>query len=301
MESGFIKGPGFDEKSRNQVFTAITEKYPFVEKGVFAKSLCGRDLKYLSIGGKEEQVIFSAAFHGMEWLTSLVVLAFAARVCEALASGTKIAGVYIRPFIEKRGLLVVPCVNPDGVEISLNGAGMACEYEELVTKVSGGDTSRWQANARGVDINHNFPAGWEELHKMEQEAGIIGPAPTRYGGPEAASEPETRAMIDICKERAFRHALAFHSQGEEIYWKYGDNTPKDARLMAEIMAKSSGYSLAEPQGLAVGGGFKDWFIEEFRKPAFTIEIGKGQNPLPISDFKEIYEQIEEMLVYSAIM
>ena len=35
---------------------------------------------------------------------------------------------------------------------------------------------------------------------------------------------------------------------------------------------------------------KDWFIQEFRKPGFTIELGLGVNPLPISQFDEIYRE-----------
>ena len=58
---------------------------------------------------------------------------------------------------------------------SLHGSAAAGEYRELVHNVSCGDTSRWQANARGVDLNHNFNAGWEALHTLEQEQGIYHP------------------------------------------------------------------------------------------------------------------------------
>jgi len=71
--------------------------------------------------------------------------------------------------------------------------------------------------------------------------------------------------------------------------------------MAEIMATTSGYMLSEPKGLAVGGGFKDWFIKEFNRPGFTVEMGKGENPLPIETAKEIYERLEEMLMLTVIM
>ena len=71
--------------------------------------------------------------------------------------------------------------------------------------------------------------------------------------------------------------------------------------MAEIMSASSGYALEEPEGLAVGGGFKDWFIKEFDRPAFTVEVGRGENPLPLEDYAKIYKQIRELLMLSAIM
>lgn len=98
------------------------------------------------------------------------------------------------------------------------------------------------------------------------------------------SEPETAALTGLCRQAGFRHVLALHTQGEEIYWRYGDNTPSRSRVMAEIMGATSGYAVADPEGLASHGGFKDWFIQEMGRPGFTLEMGKGENPLPLSDF-----------------
>ena len=54
--------------------------------------------------------------------------------------------------------------------------------------------------------------------------------------------------------------------------------------MAEVLASSSGYRLSRQQGLASHGGMKDWFIREFSRPGFTVELGKGVNPLPLSSW-----------------
>ena len=71
--------------------------------------------------------------------------------------------------------------------------------------------------------------------------------------------------------------------------------------MANILASASGYTLDDPDGLASYGGFKDWFIDEFGRPAFTIELGYGENPLPVSDFEPVYSRVEEMLLLAAMM
>ena len=42
-------------------------------------------------------------------------------------------------------------------------------------------------------------------------------------------------------------------------------------------------------------GFKDWFILEYDKPGYTIECGLGENPLPISEFDEIYPAVRALL------
>ena len=154
---------------------------------------------------------------------------------------------------------------------------------------------------RGVDINHNFNADWENLRNKERALGIYGASPTRFGGTKPESEPETVAVANLCRDTKIRHAVALHSQGEVIYWTFGEKVPPRAQRMAEIMATSSGYALDVPISIAEGGGFKDWFISEFKRPAFTIELGKGKNPLPIEDANEIYRRVREMLVLITIM
>ena len=67
------------------------------------------------------------------------------------------------------------------------------------------------------------------------------------------------------------------------------------------MATASGYALDTPVGIAVGGGFKDWFITEFNRPGFTVELGLGENPLSPSLADEIYRKVEKMLMLCTIM
>lgn len=290
-----------NEKNRKEIFEYLESEYQFLNHGIIASSLCGRTIDYIQIGNPHEQVLFAGAFHGMEWLTTLLLLRLTEDICNTIENRQAISSIHIDRFLKKRGLIIIPCVNPDGVEISLYGSKAAYKYKDLVDKISNYDTSRWQANARGVDLNHNFDAGWNELHSLEISKGILGPAITRYGGKHPESEPESSAIARLCRYSHIRHAIAFHSQGEEIYWDFSDKTPKNSRLMADIMAMSSGYKVSTPEGLAVGGGFKDWFIKAFMRPAFTVEIGKGTNPLPIDDIDDIYDRLKEMLILSIIM
>lgn len=297
----FYDGPPDYDRLR-RIVCDLTKKYADLSCECIGKSVLGREIFGLRLGSEHsENVLFAGAFHGMEWLTSLVLLKFLDKICSTLSSFGSIAEIDVSRALSGRSLFVVPCVNPDGVEISLNGAQSAGECAEKVLGLSGGDTLHWQANARGVDINHNFNAGWQELHCMEQEKGICGPALTRYGGPCAESEPETQALTNLCRKTCFRHVLAFHSQGEEIYWHYGCHTPRRSLLMAQVMSMASGYTIAMPEPMASHGGFKDWFIEEMHRPGFTVEIGKGENPLPLSDLDGIYRQLEEMLILSVLI
>ena len=289
------------ERTRQTFGERLCRRYSFMTRFEVGRSVLGRSIWGLKLGAGEESVLYAAAFHGQEWLTALVLLRFVERLCQALDTGGSIAGIDCRKALLGRGLVVVPCVNPDGVEIALAGAQAAGDLTDEVLRISGGDLSAWNANARGVDINHNFDAGWHILRQLERAAGIDAPAPGKYGGTAPESEPETKAMADLCRRMELRSVLALHSQGEEIYWKYGERTPKGASLMARVLAMASGYELKTPEGTASHGGFKDWFIEKFDRPGFTVEMGKGANPLPLSEMETIYDRLEEMLMLGVIM
>ncbi|MBR3289998.1 MAG: M14 family metallocarboxypeptidase, partial [Clostridia bacterium] len=244
---------------------------------------------------------FAAAVHAQEWLTCLLLLRFCEEVCESLKTGTSLHGVTLWRAMQGRSLLFVPAVNPDGVEIALHGCDAAGSRADFVRGLGGDTPGLWQANARGVDLNHNFNAGFDKLQALEQKNGIAAPAPRRYGGPAPESEPESAAVAALCRRVRPAHLLALHSQGEVIYWKYGHRTPQQSAMMARVLAASAGYALEEPEALASHGGLKDWFIEAFGRPGFTVECGRGQNPLPLSDFIPVYRKIREMLVLAAVM
>lgn len=292
---------GADRETRDSLISKLVADYGFVYKDIIGESRCSRPIDMLCIGNKNKQVLFAGGFHGMEWITSLILIKFLDELCFTVMTGRSMCGVRVGSFLNQRGLAVIPCVNPDGVEIQIHGAKSAGYYEPLVRRASAGDTYHWQANAIGIDINHNFSANWEKLKQMELSNGIKSASPTRYGGEYAESEPESRAIASYCRTGNISHALAFHSQGEEIYWNFGNYCDSEALKMAQIMAFSSGYKIAEPEGLAIGGGFKDWFVEKFNRPAFTVEVGYGKNPLPVSDFDSIYKKIKEMLVLAIIL
>ena len=290
-DSGAVRG----------ILAALRGRYGFLDALPVGRSAVGRELMGLVLGNGRDPVLMAAAFHGQEWLTALVLLRLCEDLCRGIAQDACLDGWELRRALAGRCLVLVPMVNPDGVDIALHGSASAGACAPLVACLGGDIPGRWQANARGVDINHNFDAGWAALHAQERAAGIDGPAPRQWGGPAPESEPETRAMTRLCRRFRFRHVVALHSQGEEIYWEYGPRTPAPSRLMAEILACASGYTVARPSGLASAGGFKDWFIEEMGRPGFTIELGKGQNPLPLSDFEPLYRKAREMLLLALMM
>ncbi|MBT2717827.1 hypothetical protein J7I90_17890 [Bacillus sp. ISL-57] len=147
------------------------------------------------------------------------------------------------------------------------------------------DFSGWKANINGVDLNDQFPAEWE----LEQARNnVTEPGPANYPGEGPLTQPEAIAMSELTKKRDFGKVLAFHTQGEVIFWGFEGLEPPESETIVNEFARVSGY---EPVKSANSyAGYKDWFIQDWRRPGFTVELGKGTNPLPISQFDEIYQK-----------
>ncbi len=264
--------------------------YDFIERTLIGKSVEGREINCITIGGGRRTTLIAAAFHGLESITAAAVMRFAADYAAHITSGEMFFGKSAARLFVRNTLHIVPMVNPDGVNIAAHGIDPSNPvHSELIGMAGICDFKReWQANARGVDLNHNYDARWDAIKE--------GPSPTKYGGEYPESEPETRAVTGFVRRVRPDALIALHSQGREIYRDFNGYCPAGARETAHKMAAESGYAVRHPTGTAAFGGCKDWFIHEFDRPGFTIEIGYGKNPLPLNMLDEIYEEIARLLL-----
>jgi len=139
----------------------LTQQYPFLKLFEAGRSIQGRKIYALFLGNTCSLTLYAAAFHAQEWLTELLCLRFLEEVCEQYS---KKEAIYRA--LSARGAVFLPLINPDGVELVLTSGRSAAGLKAFTDKISGGDYTSWQANARGVDINHNFDAGHALLRKM---------------------------------------------------------------------------------------------------------------------------------------
>jgi g-D-glutamyl-meso-diaminopimelate peptidase len=189
-------------------------------------------------------------------------------------------------------------VNPDGVNLAIHGAAAMPAQYKLLMRIdeSRPDFTQWKANIRGVDLNDQFPAYWEEERARRS---VPGPGPRDYTGDAPLTEPEARAMAAFTREMEFHMVFAFHSQGEEIYWNYRGFEPVYSEALAERLANASGYKAVRLTGS--DAGYKDWFIQEFRCPGFTVEVGRGTNPLPLKQFNAIYRRLAKLMLHGLML
>ncbi|MGU3470594.1 M14 family metallocarboxypeptidase [Paenibacillus sp. D51F] len=263
---------------------ALKKRYPCLPRVPAGTSVMGKPIEALRFGRGPRYVQINASFHANEWITSLILMKYAEALAAREASGDR--------FAAETTVWLLPMVNPDGVELVLEGVPDGHPYGRQLLEWNGGslDFSGWKANIRGVDLNDQFPAGWEE---ERQRRGVQGPGPRDYSGECPLSEPEARTVAALTERESFDIVVALHTQGEEIYWNYRGFEPPGAEEMAARLGAASGYA---PVALTDSdAGFKDWFIQRFRRPGFTVETGLGVNPLPLEQWSGMYSRVSLLL------
>lgn len=282
----------YDYKKCTEEINSLSSGFPFVKKSVIGYSVMKKPIYCIMTGSGSKKLFINCAHHGLEYLTSAFIMKFLAEYSKAVGERKQFFGYDASELFGKIRLYTVPMVNPDGVDIAVNGLDITNPYhQKLISHVGIHSFNKvWQANARGVDINHNYNAGWRVVK--------TSPSPTRYAGPYSESEPETKAMVDFIHKENFDMLIAFHSQGGEIYYDFDGMLAENSRKAAEKMALASGYAVSRPEGCASFGGCKDWFIKEFGKAGFTVEIGHGKNPLPLKQLDEIYDENAKLILAS---
>ena len=281
---------------------ALADRYPSIRAETITQTDFGRPVDLMVMGRGERKVIFTAAHHANEWITTPVLLKFAEDLATALESGEKIFGIPAQTLVKASTIYIVPMVNPDGVDLVTGAAGpaevaLAARFVENYPQIPFPDG--WKANLNGVDLNLQYPAGWLRAREIKFAQGFTRPGPRDYVGRAPLTQPEVKALLLLTEAVDPDLVLAFHTQGEVIYWQFGGINVPGAAVMGQEFARLSGYELADTPEESAYAGYKDWFIQRYRRPGYTIEAGLGENPLPLSQFGNIYRDILGILTTAA--
>ena len=288
----------------NEIILQLVAAYPDLRSEVLTTTAFGRPVRTLVIGNGERKVIYSASHHANEWITTPVLLKFVEELAEAVRTGGRVYGVPAQNIVNTATIYTIPMVDPDGVDLVTGAIQPGTLEYETAARISenfpdipfpGG----WKANLLGVDLNLQYPAGWLQAREIKFSQGYNRPAPRDYVGRAPLNQRESIALAGYTEAIDPDLVLAYHTQGKVIYWQFRDYEVPGARELGEEFARVSGYSLEDTPYESSFAGYKDWFIQNFRRPGYTIEVGAGINPLPIAQFDEIYRDNLGILVTAA--
>lgn len=295
---------GFPVVPTDQPFTSellalciqgLTARYPFLSHRVLTTTAYGRPVSLLKIGQGNRSVLYNASHHANEWITTPLLMKFLEDYAVAISENKSIGGLDAARLFRSTQLYMVPMVDPDGVDLVTGAIAPGSEEYAAAEMIAAFYPSipfpdGWKANLRGVDLNLNYPAGWEQARENKYALGFTSPAPRDFVGLAPLDQPESAAMVLLTRQVNPRLTLSYHTQGEVIYWKYLDFTPPGAEKIGRQFAQLSGYQLEDTPYASGFAGYKDWFIQEYNRPGYTIEVGLGTNPLPLEQFPEIYSK-----------
>ena len=234
-----------------------------------------------------------------------MVLKFAEELAQAILENGVIFGTEARTLADTATIYMVPMVDPDGVDlvvgeiapgsIPYETARSLAEFYPNIPFPNG-----WKANLLGIDLNLQYPAGWLQAREIKFSQGFTRPGPRDFVGRAPLNQLESRALAGYTEYIDPALVLAYHAQGEVIYWQFRDYDVPGARELGEAFSQASGYALEDTLYESSFAGYKDWFIQEFRRPGYTIEVGQGENPLPLSQFDRIYADNLGIFVIAAL-
>ncbi len=282
-------------------------KFPFLEQGNIGYSVLGQGLKYIKFGRGNKQIFYSASIHANEWINSVLLMKFLENLSSAYLNNSTIWGVPASYLFNNYSLYIVPMLNPDGVDLVVgNLAKYNPQKYEYAKRLSQNYPQipfpqGWKANINGIDLNLQFPAEWETAKKNKFAQGYTKPGPRDYVGTAPLVAQEALALYNFTLRKNPSLILAYHTQGETIYWKFLNYLPPNSYEIGRHFSQVSGYLLESTPYASGFAGYKDWFIQNYNLPGYTIESGLGENPLPISQFQDIYNKNIGILILGMLL
>ena len=197
-----------------------------------AKTIKGKDIKGFSFGDENSfnKTLIIGGIHGTEPQSK--------EICDLYIE--EIKG---KQFPEDCYLLLIPALNPDGLEAKSRG------------------------NANSVDLNRNFPSSsWKNVPLAGNNSYFPGIKP--------ASEIETQIIVDLLNKHNFKKIVAIHTN----YTIQFPNPPminydsEQSRELAEKLSYVTNLPAHADVGYPTPGSLGVWIGFDLKKISTTVEL-----------------------------
>ena len=281
----------------------LQKKYPGIcQVNVIGKSADGRKIYELVIGNPnaKRELGVIANLHAREYMTTPLVMKQAEFYLDNY--NNSLQGAKVSNVLDKVSIHIIPSCNPDGTAISQFGFSSIHKKKlRRALRHMGGSSTRWKANARGVDLNRN----WAIAHRTKGHRGAMG-----FSGNHAASEPEVKALVrwtnSLKKKGKLKGFVSYHSTGSILYGRVAGQATgkvkKQTRSMSNTAKSLTGYHLMPTQSIASSRGCsREYYLYKRKIPCITLEVGHGAAPLSASEFNGIWGRNKYVILREAML
>lgn len=277
-KKGFVTDPTmpYTPERLGREAEKICKRYPALMKmSILGKSPLGYPIPLVTLGCGKRKILAVAGVHGREYVTVGYLLRCLEEYAEAADKNRLYGGFPIRKILCETTFYCVPLANPDGTAIALG--------ERIPPKGYRGEAKLFKNNSRNVNLNANFPFMWKKVSRE------------RLGGQKAASETETKILMQLCEDNSFEMLLSFHCRGGTIYWRDEENG--EISCDEEISRRLSllcGYSLEDVSRdeSLYSGGFENWFRGRFGRVGLCVELVKEETADFYDICRDFYEAVD---------
>lgn len=250
----------------------------------------------------ERHLLVFGGIHAREYITAQLVMRQLVQLLSDQSTNGSYENIAVRELLSNTEIHFIPMANPDGIGISQLGLeGLRTEaVRETVRQIAEKDGKaltesylrQWKSNANGVDLNRNFDARWESYNDHLGHASA-----DHYKGTAPECELESKAFADLTRQFQFDATLSYHTQGEVIYWNFGQEgeLKNMSLLLANRVSELTGYRLDGNFQALDTAGYKDWAISKLGIPSLTIEAGHGGNPVDPAQMDEIWRENRDVV------
>ncbi len=243
-------------------------------RDVLTRSILGREIPVLRLGRGKKTVVYVSAQRGNEGVLSAVLLDFVRDYVRHYQKNGTVFDTALSYLFAERTILLVPMLNPDGVGYATEGVGEENPLAERVRRINGETGfAAWEANARGVDLAHNYSTGFFSHKELAEASGVLSGAPRGFGGEYPESEPESAALCRLLRfvGEDLLGVLVLQLGGGEIYCSCKDKLSAKTMAAGRILGRATGYRLIDPERTVPQGGLADWCIDKLSRPAYRVE------------------------------
>lgn len=250
----------------------------------------------------ERHLLVFGGIHAREYITAQLVMRQLVQLLSDQSTNGSYENIAVRELLSNTEIHFIPMANPDGISISQLGLeGLHTEaVRETVRQIAAKDGKaltesylrQWKSNANGVDLNRNFDARWESYNDHLGHASA-----DHYKGTAPECELESKALADLTRQFQFDATLSYHTQGEVIYWNFGQEgeLKNMSLLLANRVSELTGYRLDGNFQALDTAGYKDWAISKLGIPSLTIEAGHGGNPVDPAQMGAIWRENRDVV------